>query len=98
MTMVTGLQRGVVNMNQRSGVQMLRFLDPTLYPPASVDYPPYPQRSATYLLAQYKDSTQYLYDIGRITQDEPMCIGERSVHALQLLQAGQDAAQLVVSD
>ena len=76
MAVLAGLQRGVVNMNQKSGVQMLRFLDPSLYPPAAMDYPPYPQRSATYLLAQYEDSTQYLYDIGRAIQDQPLCIGE----------------------
>ncbi|KAL8615967.1 hypothetical protein ACOMHN_034643 [Nucella lapillus] len=72
-----GLQRGVVNMNLKCGVQLLRFLDPSLYPPAPLDYPPYPQRTATYLLAQYQDSTQYLYDVGRTTQDQPMCIGEK---------------------
>ncbi|XP_076465084.1 WD repeat-containing protein 93-like isoform X2 [Babylonia areolata] len=72
-----GLQRGVVNMNPKSGVQMLRFLDPSLYPSASMEYPPYPQRTATFLLAQYKDSSQFIYDVGKVTQDQPMCIGEK---------------------
>nr|KAG5699569.1 hypothetical protein BaRGS_033765 [Batillaria attramentaria] len=71
-----GLPRGVVNMNKSSAVQMLRFLNPSLYPPAPMDYPPYPQRTGTFLLAQYHDSTQYIYDIARNTQDQPFCIGD----------------------
>ncbi|KAK7115868.1 WD repeat-containing protein 93-like isoform X2 [Littorina saxatilis] len=72
-----GLQRGVLNMNSKSTVQMLRFLDPALYPSSSMDYPPYPQRTATYMLAQYADSSQYLCDIGQATQDHPMSISDR---------------------
>jgi hypothetical protein len=57
-------------------VKMVRFLDPSLYPMSSMDYPPYPQRRGCYLIAQYADSTQYLYDVGGNVQDQPICTAE----------------------
>lgn len=71
-----GLQRGVVNMNKSSVVQLLRFLSPSLYPPAPMDYPPYPQCSGTFLLVQYRDSSQFVCDVGRNVQDQPVRISD----------------------
>lgn len=71
---LTGIQRGVVNMSATSSLRMLHFVDPSIYPTSRVHYPPYGQQGATYLLAQCQNSTQYLYDIGHETHDQPVCI------------------------
>lgn len=93
-----GLQRGVVNMSEKScSVQMLRFLDPSLYPSSCFDYPPYPQRRGCYLVAQYKDSTHYIYDVGQNVHDQPVCVGEmpeKDDESQTLLQSIPDLPEL----
>lgn len=78
--MITGLQRGVINMNKNIPVQIIRFLKTPLYSPPPSETYTYLQYSCNFILAQFKDSKQFLYDVDRIIQTKPLCIGEMCVH------------------